>query len=66
MMDFSLTDEQKALVESASRFARNRLAPGYRAREKAECGAELVMEMGELGFSARSCRSNLVAWGWIA
>lgn len=50
-MDFSLSEEQKALVESASRFARNRLAPDYRAREKAECvERELVVEMGELGF----------------
>src|SRR5574338_74399 len=50
-MDFSLTDEQQALVESASRFARNRLAPGYRAREKAECiERELVVEMGQMGF----------------
>lgn len=50
-MDFSLTDEQKALVESASRFARNRLAPGYKAREKAECvERELAVEMGEMGF----------------
>ncbi|WP_374262624.1 cyclohexanecarboxyl-CoA dehydrogenase [Zoogloea sp.] len=50
-MDFSLTDEQKALVESASRFARNRLAPDYRAREKAErVERELVIEMAELGF----------------
>lgn len=50
-MDFSLTDEQKALVESASRFARNRLAPDYKAREKAECvERELAVEMGEMGF----------------
>lgn len=50
-MDFSLTDEQKALVESASRFARNRLAPGYKAREKAErVERELAVEMGEMGF----------------
>jgi len=50
-MDFSLTDEQQALVETASRFSRNRLAPGYRAREKAQCiEREVVREMGELGF----------------
>lgn len=50
-MDFSLTDEQKALVESAGRFARNRLAPDYKAREKAErVERELAMEMGEMGF----------------
>ncbi len=50
-MDFSLTDEQKALVESAGRFARNRLAPGYKAREKAErIEREIAIEMGSLGF----------------
>jgi len=50
-MDFSLTPEQQALVETAARFARNRLAPGYRAREKAECiERELIREMGEMGF----------------
>ncbi len=50
-MDFSLTDEQKALVESASRFARHRLAPGYKAREKAErVERAIAIEMGSLGF----------------
>lgn len=50
-MDFGLTEEQKALVESASRFARERLAPDYRARERAECiDRSLVAEMGALGF----------------
>ena len=49
-MDFSLTDDQKALVESASRFARERLAPDYRAREKAErIEREIAIEMGEMG-----------------
>ena len=50
-MDFSLTEEQQALVEAAGRFARNRLAPGYRQREKALCvEREVVRDMGELGF----------------
>ncbi len=50
-MDFGLTEEQKALVESASRFARERLAPDYQARERAECiDRSLVAEMGALGF----------------
>jgi cyclohexanecarboxyl-CoA dehydrogenase len=51
MMDFSLSPEQQALVETAGRFSRNRLAPGYRAREKAGyIEREVVREMGELGF----------------
>lgn len=50
-MDFSLNSEQAALVETAGKFARNRLAPGYRAREKAErIERELILEMGGLGF----------------
>lgn len=50
-MDFSLSPEQQALVETASRFSRDRLAPGYRAREQAGCiEREIVEEMGALGF----------------
>jgi len=50
-MDFSLSPEQQALVDTASRFARERLAPGYQAREKAErIEREVIREMGELGF----------------
>ncbi len=50
-MDFSLSSEQEALIETARRFGRNRLAPGYREREKAGCiERDVVREMGELGF----------------
>ncbi|MBL8482147.1 MAG: cyclohexanecarboxyl-CoA dehydrogenase [Rhodocyclaceae bacterium] len=50
-MDFALTPDQDALVETARRFARNRLAPGYRQREKDErIEREVVREMAELGF----------------
>ncbi|KON81220.1 cyclohexanecarboxyl-CoA dehydrogenase [Azoarcus sp. PA01] len=50
-MDFSLSQEQQALVDTASRFARERLAPGYKVREKAErIEREVIREMGELGF----------------
>lgn len=49
-MDFAISPEQGALVETASRFARNRLAPAYREREKAECiERELIGEMGDMG-----------------
>lgn len=49
-MEFGLSQEQEALVETASRFAKNRLAPGYKAREKAErVERELILEMGEMG-----------------
>ena len=50
-MEFSLSGEQQALVDTAARFAKNRLAPSYRAREKAErIERELILEMGEMGF----------------
>ena len=50
-MDFSLTSEQQELVDAASRFAKERLAPSYRAREVALCiEHDLVREMGGLGF----------------
>ena len=50
-MDFSLTSEQQALVDTAGRFSRERLAPGYRAREKAQrIEREVVREMGTMGF----------------
>lgn len=50
-MDFSLSAEQSALIEAAGRFARDRLAPGYRAREKAErIEREVILDMGGLGF----------------
>lgn len=50
-MDFSLTQEQHALTDAAARFARERLAPGYKDREKAlRVEREIVREMGELGF----------------
>ena len=33
-MEFALTDEQTAMVDTARQFAGDRLAPGYAAREK--------------------------------
>jgi cyclohexanecarboxyl-CoA dehydrogenase len=49
-VDFSLTEEQESIVATASAFAREELAPGYRERE--ETGVlerSLVRRMGELG-----------------
>lgn len=49
-MDFSLNDEQRALLDTATRFAKERLAPGYKAREQAECiEPEVILEMGQMG-----------------
>ncbi|HRH85253.1 MAG TPA: acyl-CoA dehydrogenase family protein [Rubrivivax sp.] len=45
-----LTDDQKALQETARRFARERLLPQYQKREKSgELDRELIAEMGRLG-----------------
>lgn len=45
-----LSDEQRAFLETARRFAREKLAPGYQAREKeGRIDRALVAEMGSLG-----------------
>ncbi|MEE8554636.1 MAG: acyl-CoA dehydrogenase family protein [bacterium] len=49
-MDFGLTPEQKAIRDTAMRFATTRLLPGYQEREKADrIDRELVKEFGALG-----------------
>jgi len=46
-----LTDDQKAIQESARRFAVERLLPDYQKRERvAVLDREMVAEMGSLGF----------------
>ena len=52
-MEFALTDEQTAMVDTARQFAGDRLAPGYAAREKTgEVEPEVWREMGQLGLIA--------------
>ena len=52
-MDFSLTEQQSAFRDVAERFARERLAPGYLAREETRAyPMDLLGEMGELGLIA--------------
>ena len=52
-MDFGLNDFQQSLVDSASRFAADKLAPAYKAGDKAcAFNRDLVSEMGQLGFIA--------------
>ena len=49
-MDFAFTPEQEAIRETARRFADDRVAPGYQAREaEANFDRSLVREMGALG-----------------
>lgn len=49
-MDFAFSAEQDAIRATARRFARERLAPDYQAREAAgRIDRSLIREMGELG-----------------
>ena len=48
-----LTDEQRALRDTAQRFAEQKLLPDYQKRETSErLDRDLVREMGELGLIA--------------
>lgn len=50
-MDFSLTAEQQALVDAASKFSREQLGPNYRLREKeGRMHRPTLKAMAELGF----------------
>ena len=52
-MDPSLTEEQQAIAEAVRRFAVEKIAPGYMAREKeARIDRALVKEIGAMGFIA--------------
>ena len=52
-MDFAFTPEQDAIRDTAERFAREKLAPGYQARARAgRLDRDLVREMGALGLIA--------------
>ena len=50
-MDFNLSDDQQALVDSARRFAQQKLAPGYSLGDKtARVDRAMVKAMGNMGF----------------
>ncbi|NKB57615.1 MAG: cyclohexanecarboxyl-CoA dehydrogenase [Alphaproteobacteria bacterium] len=52
-MEFGITDEQQAIQETARKFARDKIAPGYQAREgTGVIEPELIREMGALGLVA--------------
>jgi cyclohexanecarboxyl-CoA dehydrogenase len=59
-MDFTVDDDQLALIESARRFAKQKLAPGYRAGDKSgRVDRTMVKAMGEHGLSRpQSCRRS--------
>ncbi len=49
-MDFALSDEQKAVQETARRFSQERIAPGFKERDTtARVDRTLLAEMGALG-----------------
>jgi len=63
-IDPTLTEEQVAVVETARRFAREKLAPGYQAREKiGHIDRALVREMGSLGLIAPELPEELGGLG---
>ena len=50
-MDFQLSEDQRALVDSAHKFAVQKLAPGYRAGDKSgRVDRAMVKAMGDMGF----------------
>ncbi len=52
-MEFAFSDDQLAIKETADRFARERLAPGYQKREDdGKMDGGLMREMGALGLIA--------------
>lgn len=52
-MEFGFSAEQEAIRDTARRFAADKLAPGYRAREESGViDRDLVREMGALGLIA--------------
>ncbi len=49
-MDFAFTPEQEQIGEAARRFAEEKVAPGYMARERdARVAPSLLRQMGEMG-----------------
>ncbi|MFT5390945.1 MAG: cyclohexanecarboxyl-CoA dehydrogenase, partial [Gammaproteobacteria bacterium] len=49
-MDFSVTDEQRAIRDTAQKFAADQLAPFYREREtQGYIDRALIEQMGSLG-----------------
>jgi cyclohexanecarboxyl-CoA dehydrogenase len=50
-VDFNLSDDQQALVDSARRFATQKLAPGYKAGDKSgRIDRAMIKAMGDMGF----------------
>lgn len=64
MLDPTLPDDLNALAETAERFARDKIAPGYMAREKtASIDKGLIRQLGELGLIAPELPETLGGYG---
>ena len=65
-MNFDFTDDQDAIRDAARRFARERLAPNYKAHDTQMIfSKELVHEMCELGLIGTSLPEEVVGLGQI-
>ena len=54
-MNFDFTDDQDAIRDATRQFARERLAPNYKAHDTQKTfSKELIHEMGELGLIGTS------------
>ena len=63
-MDPTLPDELRSIQETARRFAAERVAPGYMAREaEARIDRGLIREIGELGLIAPEIPESLGGFG---
>ncbi|MBM86667.1 MAG: cyclohexanecarboxyl-CoA dehydrogenase [Rhodospirillaceae bacterium] len=63
-MEFNLTDEQRAIQDVAQRFAVERLAPGYLARDAGGAmDRDIVRELGALGLIAPELPENFGGTG---
>lgn len=63
-MNFDFTDDQNAIRDAARRFARERLAPNYKAHDTQETfSKDLIREMGELGLIGTSLREEFGGLG---
>ena len=62
-MTGTFTEDQRAFQETARRFARERIAPGYMGREReGRVGRELVREMGALGLIGADLPEHYGPW----
>jgi len=63
-MEFGFSEEQEAIRDTARRFAADKLAPSYRAREESGViDRALVREMGALGLIAADLPEELGGLG---